>query len=292
MAFGGQPDRGLAWFLSIILALGIWLAWGLNGNRVTAAIYSGQVGLSPSVLASQLNILGIRGLIGEAVTHFDPAVNGRAANVRLAAANFSNLLVAPGQTISYLDLIGPTTVERGYREAYTIIGDEFVPGLGGGVCQVSSTLYLAWVRAGLGVVERHQHSLPVSYLPPGLDATVAEGYLDLRLKNPGPGYVWVRSEVDGDRLTVRIYGDAPSGRMVRVYTQTLKTYPIPEKVKLEPDLPEGKTTVELPGAQGAISVTYREFWREKKLVRKEKLSSDYYAPAPKVILKGIRPPGS
>lgn len=222
-----------------------------------------SVSLAPAAFVAQLNNLGIRRLIGEAATRFDPAVEGRAANIRLAAGSFKDLLVAPGQTVSFLDLLGPITAERGYREAYTIQGGEFVPGIGGGVCQVSSTLYLAWLRAGLEAVERHNHSLPVGYVPAGLDATVAEGYLGLRLRNPGPGYVWVRNSVEGDRLLFKIYGDSPSGRTVKVYSK-----------------------VKLYGAAGVRSVTYREIWEAGKLIRQEKLSSDYYAPAPRVVLAG------
>ena len=98
--------------------------------------------------------------------------------------------------------------EAGYKEALIIEGNTFTPGLGGGVCQVSSTLYNVVLLANLEVIERHPHSLPVSYVPPGRDATVSFPVLDFKFKNSTDAYLQICSFVEGDTLTFQLYRKA------------------------------------------------------------------------------------
>ncbi len=148
----------------------------------------------------------IDSVVGQATTFFRRSERNRVHNIRLAAACLDHLLIRPGETFSFNAVVGPRSLKRGYRKARVIVDGEFTEDFGGGVCQVSSTLYLAALRAGMEVVQRHSHSRPVGYLPLGMDATVNFGSLDLKLRNPFPTPLYLRTFVKGGRLTVLIFG--------------------------------------------------------------------------------------
>lgn len=135
----------------------------------------------------------------------------RRENIRLAASLLNYTLLYPGQSFSFNLTIGPITEARGFRKAPVIIGEELVPGVGGGVCQVATTLFNAAVSAGLSILERHGHSRPVSYVPPGRDATVAQYYKDLRFRNITPDPVLIRAGSDGHRVWFVILGPPRPG---------------------------------------------------------------------------------
>lgn len=129
---------------------------------------------------------------------------GRVTNIILATASLNNCLLLPGEVFSFNKANGPRTAERGYRHAPVIVGGAVVPGLGGGVCQVSTTLYNAVLRAGLEVVERYPHSRPVGYVPPGMDATVADS-LDFKFRNSTDRPILIRSSNWGGSIDIRIW---------------------------------------------------------------------------------------
>lgn len=131
---------------------------------------------------------------------------GRRENIRLAAHHLDNALIPPGETFSFLEALGPTSYERGFVDAPVIVGEEFVQGPGGGVCQVATTVYNAALESGLPIVERHRHSKPVSYVPEGRDAVVAEWFFDLKIANPFEHPVLLRVGVDGGMLVARFVG--------------------------------------------------------------------------------------
>lgn len=130
----------------------------------------------------------------------------RAENVRLATEAIDNTVILPGQVFSFNDVVGLRTAEKGYRPAPIFVGEAVVPGLGGGICQVSSTLYNVVLEGRLEVVERHAHGLPVSYVPPGRDATVAYPYADFKFRNDRTTPVMIKAVTDGARLSIKIYG--------------------------------------------------------------------------------------
>ncbi len=134
----------------------------------------------------------------------------RAENIRLATEAIDNTVLLPGQVFSFNDVVGLRTAERGYKPAPIFVGEAVVPGLGGGICQVSSTLYNAVLEGSLEVVERHPHGLPVSYVPPGRDATVAYPYADFKFRNDRTTPVMIKAVTDGARMSVKIYG-VPEG---------------------------------------------------------------------------------
>ena len=156
--------------------------------------------LDPEITA---DILGnIRHRRGSFATGFGNG--GRGENIRLAAQALHNYLLAPGEIFSFNEATGPRVPERGYKLAPIIVGGTVVPGYGGGVCQVSTTLYNAVLNAGLQVVQRFPHSRPVGYVPKGKDATVSN-YLDFKFRNNTDRFILIKSSSYGYRLVVEIW---------------------------------------------------------------------------------------
>lgn len=144
-----------------------YVNFGLGEGRV--ALY--QAGQAPK-----------EGVLASHTTYYN-VTESRAVNVELAAARINGIVVQPGKTFSYSDSVGTRTVENGYVDGPSIANGKEVSSIGGGICQVSTNLYAAMLLAGITPTEHHYHGLPVDYAPTGLDAAIAENYLDLRFKN-------------------------------------------------------------------------------------------------------------
>ena len=128
----------------------------------------------------------------------------RGHNIMLAASSLNNYLLAPGEVFSFNKATMPRDAEHGYKMAPIIVGGSVIPGYGGGVCQVSTTLYNAVKRAGLEVVERFPHSRPVGYVPKGMDATVSD-YLDFKFRNNKDRFIMIKTSAYGYRLVIEIW---------------------------------------------------------------------------------------
>lgn len=144
--------------------------------------------------------------LGSYSTNYGSSSWARANNVRLATSRVDGTELMPGEEFSYDNAILPRTAANGYMEAGVYVGNKVESGMGGGICQPSSTLYAAALYANLEIAERHNHSLTVSYLPPGLDATIAEGYLDLRIKNNTDYPIKISADASGGVVKFSIYG--------------------------------------------------------------------------------------
>ena len=129
----------------------------------------------------------------------------RAVNVGIASAAINGVVVAPGAEFSFTNTIPPRTVENGYQEAMMFVNKEKTTGVGGGICQVSSTLYACMKTIGLPATERHAHSLPVDYVPEGWDATISGQILDLKFVNTYSDPLMIVSSANGGTLTVSLY---------------------------------------------------------------------------------------
>jgi vancomycin resistance protein YoaR len=145
-------------------------------------------------------------LLSTYTTYFDGSNVGRSANIKLAADKINTDIVAAGETFSFNGAVGERTQANGYKSAKIIEGGKFVDGVGGGVCQVSTTLYNAAVLAGLQIEEYHPHSLAVNYVPPSRDAMVSGNYFDLKFKNNALTPIYVRVNCTRSSITCSIYG--------------------------------------------------------------------------------------
>jgi len=144
-------------------------------------------------------------VIGRYVTYYNPRNLNRSHNIELAASTLDSTVVFPGETFSFNRTIGRRTVERGYREAPVIVRGELSEGVGGGICQVSSTLFNAVDNAGLQIVERYVHSRHVAYVPPGRDATVSWYGPDFRFRNTLDQPVLIRAHAGRGTMRVVLY---------------------------------------------------------------------------------------
>ncbi|MFM7320890.1 MAG: VanW family protein, partial [Armatimonadota bacterium] len=172
---------------------------------------------APRVDSTILSRMGV--LLASYHTDYASSSANRKSNVALAASKIDGLLLAPGESFSYNKSVGPRVADQGWKLAHQFQDGQVVDGIGGGVCQVSSTLYNAVLLAGLKVEERHNHSMPVAYLDPGRDATVSYGALDFRFSNSTAGPIYVSADANGRRLTFRVYGDdKTASRRIRVVT--------------------------------------------------------------------------
>lgn len=143
----------------------------------------------------------------------------RTANVRLSAEALDGLVLEPGQVLSFDAVVGPRTLERGYRQAPVILHETRQVQTGGGVCQTASTLFVAGLLSGLSSVERSRHSSPVDYIAPGHDATIAWGAKDLKLRNDTGQRVRVRCFVRGATLSARLEGESPAVETFELVTE-------------------------------------------------------------------------
>lgn len=154
------------------------------------------------------DITKIQSILGDYTTYFNPQDIPRTNNVRLAAAALNNRLIPPGQVFSFNDVVGERSETAGYLPAFVFVDQSVVKGDGGGVCQDSSTLYQVVRQAHLTVEEQHTHSLPVSYVLKGQDATVSYGILDFRFRNDTQGYLLLSARTGSDWLRIRLFGVA------------------------------------------------------------------------------------
>ncbi len=143
-------------------------------------------------------------LLGTYSTNYNANIP-RATNVSVAANRINGYVLRPGDIFSFTTVILPRTTANGYVSAPVIVNKEFVPGLGGGICQVSSTLYACMLTCGVPALERHPHSLPVSYIPAGMDATISGTAVDLKFANPYDRPLMISATPDNGRLTVGLW---------------------------------------------------------------------------------------
>ncbi len=243
----------------------------------------------PEETTESVAAMGVRRLVAEWTTHYDPTIP-RAENVERAAAAFDGLMLKPGEILSYNATVGPIDSGTGWREAYVIVGGELVPGIGGGVCQVATTLYGAALRANMEILERHPHQLAVSYIPPSEDAAVAQGWQDLKIRNTTPGHLLIQTESGGGTVTFRLYGDLPAGQEVRIESMVTGSQPFPTRLIDDPTLLSGQEMRVSAGAPGVRSEAYRLLFMNGELVKRELLSRDSYSPTAAVLRRGSAPP--
>jgi len=163
--------------------------------------------VTPTLIKKDLENVKMNDILSEYSTYFDPNQKERTLNLMLAVKAIDATVLKPGDVFSFNRTVGPRTAQAGYQEAMIIEGNTFVPGLGGGVCQVSSTLYSAvkLASSSLSVIERSRHSLPVTYVPLGQDATVAYPKLDFKFRNDSEGFLLIRCFVKGNSVTFSIF---------------------------------------------------------------------------------------
>lgn len=236
----------------------------------------------PRIRAAQLE--PIDAVLATYSTAYRSSSRNRAKNVELAAAPINGYVLLPGDEFSFNNIVGPRTAADGFLEAPVIMNGQLQPGMGGGICQVSTTLYNAALLANMSITKRSHHSLPVAYAPPGLDATVAFGAIDFRFANAMQTPVIIEAQAQRRMLTVRLLGKGPAPT-VRLVRSNIRQLPGRTVTKHDPALPAGTRVVESAGTSGkAVTVTrvVGEGQREKR----EVISKDRYLGEPRIIRVG------
>ncbi len=249
--------------------------------------------LKPDITTEEANSFGIVEEIGSGTSLFQHSIPNRIHNVKLAASRISGILVKPGEEFSFVKHLGDVSKATGYATAYIIQNGRTVLGDGGGVCQVSTTLFRAILNSGLPITERRAHAYRVSYYeedsPAGLDATVFYPSVDLKFVNDTGNYILIQSELDPIelRLTYTLYGKK-DGRVTTVTKPIVSgiTAPPPPLYQDDPSLPKGTTKQVDWSAAGATSV-FQRIVKDKsgKVMIDEKYVSRY-APWKAVFLVG------
>lgn len=230
-------------------------------------------------------------LRAEFSTDYSKSTAERKHNIALAAKALDNALIAPEEEFSFNRRVGPRSKERGYKDAKIIVGGEFVEGVGGGVCQVSTTLYNAMLLAGFSATEYHPHSLQVSYVQPSFDAMVSYYNADLRFVNDTKNPVYLKTRADGSKLTVRIYGARLKNKIVlesRVVSTIAPTETVIVDEKGEfPDLKKGERRIISYGKAGLQSEGYVLIYSDNGvLLSRKKIRKDKYSPIARVVVEG------
>ena len=232
-------------------------------------------------------------LIGSFSTVFTAGQNGRNTNIANAASKVNGQTIQPGEVFSTNAALGPSTAENGYAQAPVIINGKIEDDFGGGVCQVSSTLYNAVLHAELDVVERTNHSMKVGYLDWSYDATLAGDYLDLKFQNNTDLPVFLECFISGNRLTANIYGKEvhDAGRSLKFYNQLLEKTdpPAGEKITYDPEMPGGKRVVTKGPVEGYKYALYKDVYENGVKIDTVLINKSTYKAAPAQVTVGTGP---
>ncbi|MHB8572432.1 MAG: VanW family protein [Candidatus Dormibacteria bacterium] len=256
-------------------------------TRVTKAVFT----------TDMAQALGITAMVGQGVSHFAGSTTERKQNVRVAADHIYGSMIKPGQDFSFNGSVGDISLSTGYLEGLIIKGGRTVPGVGGGVCQVSTTVFRAALNAGLPIVERHAHDYRVGWyeqggFPPGLDATVFDG-IDLRFRNDTDSTLVMLTNYDpAGTLTVSLWAQHPLGRQVTLSDPVIsnqKPHPDDQYI-LDQTLPPG-TTRQVDYAHDGLDVAITRTVKQGDTVLFTDTFTSHYAPWRSIFLYNPAQPG-
>ncbi|MBR4890072.1 MAG: VanW family protein [Clostridia bacterium] len=261
----------------------------LNENKGSQTITIPAKITHPEVSTESLNESLISHKLGTYTTDFSTSSADRSYNIKLACSKIDGYVLAPGEEFSYNEVVGPRTVQAGFKMANVYVGNTVQPGIGGGICQVSSTLFNAAVYADLDITSRRNHTLTVAYVPGGRDATVSYGAVDFKFKNNYEKPILIRAECVGKKNVISIYGsDERPGREIKI-TSSKTGSSAPKVVRKEdPNLPEGEVLIESEGTYGSSYVTYKITYENGVEIKNEVLCKSVYQGKDRVEIVGIK----
>ena len=244
----------------------------------------------PKITTDNLDDVLFADVLATYKTEYNASNKDRSTNLEVAARNINGTIILPGEEFSYNKEVGQRTYENGFKDAHIFSGGKVVDGLGGGICQVSSTLYNAVLMADLEVTERKNHMLYPEYVKPSLDATVVWGSIDFRFKNNRQTPIKIEAIVRNGIATTTIYGkklkDDP---IIEIESVIEKTVPYTTVTEYDDTMDEGKSVVTQDPVNGYVSKAYRiEKDETGKEVSRTLISSDTYRQTSKIITVGTK----
>jgi vancomycin resistance protein YoaR len=230
----------------------------------------------------------IREVVAEFSTRFPSRQTNRNQNIRIASERLDGVVLMPGDRVSFNKTVGKRTIQEGFRLAPVYASGRHDTGVGGGICQVSSTLYNAALFADLKVVKRQNHSMPVAYVPVGRDAAVDYNSIDLVIENNFDQPIAVCSTYVAGKLTFRILGQKQVGKSIKLVSRNHSSWDRGLKTISDPSLPAGSRRVVHKGGRGHSIEMFREVYQNGQLVRKDSLGRSYYMGGVRVVAVGSR----
>ena len=222
-------------------------------------------------------------------TRYDVSDKDRTTNLELACEKLNGKVILPGETFSYNQTLGARTASAGYKNAKIYVSGEVVDGIGGGICQISSTLYNAVLMANLEIVERRNHQFVTSYVPAGRDATVVYGSTDFKFKNTRQYPVRLVATAKNGIATISVYGIKEQTEYTFSFsTKTIASIPYTTKYVEDSSLAEGTEKIKQKGANGLKTETYITKMLDGKVISTTLLSKDTYNAMTRIILKGTK----
>ena len=263
---------------------------GTGAGRRLAVL--GLATLAPELTTKDARALGIRERISTFTTDMGLSSSNRIWNVHLLGNYLDGTIVKAGETFSYNEVVGPRTIERGFREGQMIFGGVLIPSIGGGVCQTATTIFNAAFEAGLPVSERHNHSWYISHYPMGRDATVSWGGPDLVFKNDLKHAILIDVSYTDATFTISFYG-TKQGRKVTSTTASPTNYTQPKmQYAIDPTAAPGSQTVVAGGGPGFDTNVHRKVYEHGKLIREDDFFTRYTPENPTTVYgPGGKPPG-
>ncbi len=222
-------------------------------------------------------------------TRYDASNIDRSTNLQIACQKINGKVILAGEIFSYNKALGPRTAAAGYRNGKIYVGGEVVDGLGGGICQISSTLYNTVLMSNLEIVERRNHQFVTAYIPAGRDATVVYGVTDFRFKNTRRYPVRIVASAKNGIATVTMYGIKEENEYTfSFHTKTIASIPFTTKYEEDATLAAGTENVKQKGANGLKTETYITKMLNGKVVSTTLLSRDTYDAMPNIVTKGTK----
>ena len=241
----------------------------------------------PEVTLDELGDKAFPDQLATFTTRYDVSDVDRTTNLRLACQKINGTVLLAGETFSYNNVVGARTVAAGYKNAKIYEAGQVVDGLGGGICQISSTLYNAALLANLEIVERRNHQFVTSYVPAGRDATVVYGSTDFKFKNTRQYPIRIVATANAGIATISIYGIKEENEYTfKFSTKTISSIPYSTQYIDDSTLPQGTEVVKQKGTNGLITGTYISKYLDGKLISTELLSRDTYSAMTRIVRRG------
>ena len=239
----------------------------------------------PKITLDNLNIDIFPDLLASFSTRFDASNTKRSTNLQLASDKINGTVLSPNSTFSYNKVVGERSIAAGYKEAKVYSNGQVVDGIGGGICQVSSTLYNAAIFANLDITERYNHQFVCSYVPAGRDATVVYGAKDLKFKNNRSYPIKIFITINTGIIKAEIYGIREDIEYdVSFDTETVSEIRYKEKYQQNYSLPAGEEKIKQAGSFGRIVNVYKVLKKSGIVISKELISKDSYRAMDRIIL--------
>lgn len=242
----------------------------------------------PRNTIEQLSLINAK--VSSYVTNFKNVPNqNRESNIKIAASKINNIILLPDDVFSFNQTVGGTTEKEGYKKAPTIVKNRLVDDFGGGICQVSSTLYSAMLHANVKGLERTNHNLPVSYIPLGLDATVSEGSTDYKFKNTLGFPMYLESVIQSGNLIFNIYSNNTlTQKSYRARNEIYATFEPKTIEEYDENLPAGIRQVAINPSKGHKVRVYLDTIENGNVINTELISDNHYNPIDKIVKIGVQ----